>query len=230
MKKIVSIFIVLLGINSSIANAALLSLTDDSFVEVSIGFNFIFFGVSYDSVFVNSNGSLSFSDGDSDWSESAGEFLNGVPRIAVWDDWNPAVSGTIETETGSDWFTISFSDVPQFGNSDSNTFSFTLFTDNSFEILLSSFNSSDMLVGITSGNGDADPGETDILDTGFVFSAYETVYELFEGDFDLPLNTLLQFEALPSAVPAPKPALLVALLLLLTIIAENHRRLSQRSK
>ena len=73
-----------------------LGLGDDDYVEVNLPFSFEFCGISYTSVFVNSNGSVSFGEGDLDFSESVPEFLEGPPRIALlWDDLNPSAAGSI---------------------------------------------------------------------------------------------------------------------------------------
>ena len=64
-----------------------LFLGDDASQEVPLPFSFPFQGSSYDSVFVNSNGNLTFGSGDTDFSESVGELLGDQPRIAaLWDN------------------------------------------------------------------------------------------------------------------------------------------------
>ena len=68
----------------------LLTLGDDSSQEVALGFTFPFQGQDYTSVFVNSNGNLTFGSGDTDFSESVSELLSDQPRIApLWDDLSP---------------------------------------------------------------------------------------------------------------------------------------------
>jgi hypothetical protein len=63
-----------------------LSLTDDDFRQVSFqpGFRFPFFGVSYSSVFINSDGNITFTEGDSESTDrDLSRFNSGVPRIAA---------------------------------------------------------------------------------------------------------------------------------------------------
>lgn len=79
--------------------------------------DFGFYGTTYTDMFVNSNGNITFTGGDSDFTESSGEMSSGLPRIATgWDDLSPqpslSPSGTIGLdETGStvtvSWFDIS---------------------------------------------------------------------------------------------------------------------------
>ena len=60
---------------------------DDTSIELFLDFSFELCGQRYESVFINSNGSLSFGDGSIDFSETIAEMLTGPPRIAgLWDD------------------------------------------------------------------------------------------------------------------------------------------------
>src|SRR6185503_18347835 len=64
-----------------------LGLDDDDFAELPLPFPFPFQGRAYSSVFINSNGSLTFGAGDFDYQPTAALFLNGPPRIAPnWTD------------------------------------------------------------------------------------------------------------------------------------------------
>ena len=101
-----------------------LNLGDDSSVEVDLGFTFPFQGQNYTSVFVNSNGNLTFGSGDTDFSESVAELLSDQPRIApLWDDLSPNHGGWVGVEFGNGSATISFVGVPEFFASTTNTFS-----------------------------------------------------------------------------------------------------------
>ena len=69
----------------------LLDNTDDAAVTVAIGFPFVFYGVAYNAVSITSNGTLTFSDVDTDWVpvDLSTAAPNGdLPMIAVfWHDW-----------------------------------------------------------------------------------------------------------------------------------------------
>jgi hypothetical protein len=102
---------------------------DDTSTELFPRFSIDFCGQRFESLFVNSNGSLTFGAGDADFSETIAEMLTGPPRIAaLWDDLNPgAAPGSVTFSETSRSLTVSFTNVPEFPNTGANTFSLTLF-------------------------------------------------------------------------------------------------------
>ena len=178
----------------STTEGIVLGLGDDDSEEVALGFTFPFQGQNWTSVFVNSNGNLTFGSGNTDFSESVSEFLSDQPRIApLWDDLSPNNGGMVTIEYGSGSATVSFIGVPEFPATGSNTFSVTMFADGSVDVQYDGMSALDGLVGVTEGGGAADPGETD-FSAGGAFSANGTTYEQFMGggdDFDLDLSTLV---------------------------------------
>ena len=106
-----------------------LRLTDDSTVSVTLPFSFKFRGIAYTRVFVNSDGNLTFGEGDdASTSRSLGRFLAGPPRISpLFADLDPGKSGaSVTTRTEGDSFRVTWTNVPQFGKTDKNTFQVTL--------------------------------------------------------------------------------------------------------
>lgn len=194
------------------ATAALIPLGDDDFSEEALGFTFNFFGTDYTSVFVNSNGSLTFGSGDTDFSESAFDFLFDAPRIAaLWDDLSPNQGGSVDGTAGAGMYTVTFTDVPQFLGGDMNSLVITLFASGVIHISYAGINSTDALVGVTPGGGVADPGESDLSTLlGGSILMTGTIYELFFFEpFDLDNETLV-FE--PTArTRAPEPGTLALL-------------------
>jgi len=161
-----------------------LDLGDDDSQEVGLGFSFPFQGSNYTSVFVNSNGNLTFGSGDTDFSESVLEFLNDQPRIApLWFDLSPNNGGQVSVEYGAGWATVNFDGVPEFPATGSNNFSVTMYDDGSVDIQYGAVSALDGLVGLTEGGGAANPGETD-FSAGGAFSAVGTTYEQFTGGGD----------------------------------------------
>ena len=173
-----------------VIDGILLSLGDDDSVEVPLGFSFPFQGGSYSSVFVNSNGNLTFGAGDTWFIESVGDLLTGQPRIApLWDDLSPNAGGQVIVEHGAGTATVVFDNVPQFFAGDNNTFMVTMRADGSYAIEYGNVDATDGLAGTTEGGGAADPGETD-LTAGGPFNKAGTTYEVFSEDNDLTGATL----------------------------------------
>lgn len=169
-----------------------IDLGDDSFEEVSLGFTFPFQGATYTSVFVNSNGNLTFGSGDTDFSESVLELLNDQPRIApLWDDLSPNAGGSVFIDPDPGSLTVSFQNVPEFLASTTNSFDVTLHDDGRIVITYGAVAALDAIVGVSPGGGAADPGETN-FSAGGSFSANGVTYEQFTaGDaFDLSGGTI----------------------------------------
>lgn len=170
----------------------ILTLGDDTSTEVPLGFVFPFQGGSYTSVFVNSNGNLTFGAGSTDFSESVSDLLNGPPRIAaLWDDLSPNNAGLVLFSGDATEASVSFIGVPEFISTGSNTFTVTLRPDGSFSVAFDGVTLSDAIVGVTEGGGAADPGGTDLSAAG-ALSATGTTYQqfTFSSPFDLDGMTL----------------------------------------
>ena len=179
--------------------AAILRL-DDHFAELPLPFPFPFQGRLYSSVFVNSNGSLTFGNGDFDRWPTGALFLNGPPRIAPnWTNMSPRCGGTITVRQASGLWIVDYDNVPEIGSVNTSTFSVTLSDAGRIEFHYGANAGVDgmpRLVGVTPGGGGADPGEID-LSTAGALSAVGTTYEVFAGfeafggvEFDLDFRTL----------------------------------------
>lgn len=165
----------------STVEGELLSLGDDSSQEVDLGFSFPFNGNNYSSVFVNSNGNLTFGSGDTDFSESIAEFLNDQPRIApLWDDLSPNAGGLVLLDRDADSLTVEFREVPEFLATTGNTFRVTLFSDGRVEVAYGAIAATDGLAGVSPGGGAANPGGTN-LSAGGPFPVAGVTYELFNA-------------------------------------------------
>jgi hypothetical protein len=160
-----------------------LALGDDDSQEIALGFDFPYQGGLYNSVFVNSNGNLTFGSGDTDFSESESEFLADQPRIApLWDDLSPNNGGLVIVEYGAGWATVSFEGVPEFFSTGSNTFAVTMRSDGSVTIAYGAVSASDGLAGITPGGSIAGgPGAVD-LSSSANWPVSGSVYEVSPGD------------------------------------------------
>jgi len=172
-----------------------LRLTDDSYARVDFSVSFPFYSSNYASVYVGSNGYLTFGNGDTDYSESVNDFLGTEPRIALlFDDFNPSNVDNPLTEgvfyeqlDNPSRLRISFINVPQYGNNDDNSFTVTFHQILGFgiiEINYSSVSALDGIVGITPGGGSPESHAVDFSNTP-INNLLGALYEQFTSGFDL---------------------------------------------
>jgi hypothetical protein len=162
----------------------ILAAGDDTSTEVSIPFFFPYQGATRTSVFVNSNGNLTFGGGSADFSESLAEFLSGPPRIApLWDDLD-ARGGLVIAERTPISLTLHYVSVPEFLTTSPNYFSTTLFVGGFLALDWGPTARSDALVGLTGGGGAPDPGEADLART-LLLRTNRTIYDIFQPLFVL---------------------------------------------
>ncbi len=193
----------LLMLPQQYAQAVVLPLSDDDFEAVALDFIFNFQGFGYNSIFVGSNGYITFGSGDTDFSESTSELLGDQPRIAgLWDDLNPSTGGSVDATGDSSSMLVSWVGVPEFINTGSNSFSIELFSTGTIVIEFGDISLSDGLVGISPGGSILpDPGEIDFSAGSGVYPNTGVIYEHFTGsDNDLDGLTLT-FQT--AAVPEP---------------------------
>ena len=146
-----------------------IALGDDASSAVALPFPFEFYGTSYDSVYVGSNGYLTFGTSDTNYSESIAEHFN-LPRIApLFDDLNPSTGGTVSTRTVGNRCAITWSGVPEYNTSNSNSFQVVLDANGDFTVTWLEIAVTDAVVGLSSGNGvddDFEPNDLSASDAG----------------------------------------------------------------
>ncbi len=119
-----------------------LNLDDDDAKLVNIGFSFEFYGTYYNSVYVTSNGVLSFTDDTDDYDAtnipSSAAYSNvGSSILGWWGDLDPEESGSIHTSligsAPNRIFIVQYTGVAAHGDGGNNTFQYRLF-ENTNEI------------------------------------------------------------------------------------------------
>lgn len=160
-----------------------LFLGDDDSLEIPLPGEFEFQDEEYESVFVNSNGNLTFGEGDTNFSENVFDLLNGAPRISTfWDDLDPTGAfgnpGLYIVETGKESIAVHGVSVSEFFSSSPNYFSVEFDDEGDIELSYGPTARSDALVGVSQGRGADDPGPTD-LSREDELEVEGTVYENF---------------------------------------------------
>lgn len=185
-------------------------LTDDATKEIPLGFSFTYFGKSYTSVFVNSDGNLTFGTGDASTQErTVDRFLTGAPRIAVlYADLDPHKAGAVSyRQDDPQSMTIKYTGVPIYGASQGNTAAVTLFASGKIQMTYGAVGGTSYVVGLSKGGAGNSGAAGDLSASGaeIGYGGLTAVYEKFGGGgtFDLTAKTVT---FVPEAGPGPAPA------------------------
>ena len=147
------------GYDAGAANGTpLAALDDDDSREAALPFAFPFFGATYDRVFINSDGNLTFTAGDHSSSErSLGRMTAGPPRIApLFDDLDPsATAGGVRMVAEGSRAVVSWVGVPEWtenGPGRRQTFQVALYSDGRIAFSYSGVAATGAIVGLAPGN------------------------------------------------------------------------------
>jgi hypothetical protein len=144
-------------------DGASISLGDDDYETRNTSQPVWFYGESYSQVHIGSNGQLTFIEGSTDYTETLAEHFNLTGISMLWDDLNPASGGAIRFAEYGDRSVVTFVNVPEYSNSNSNTFQCELFYDGIVRLSWLGVDSNDNIVGLSQGNGmPQDFEETDL--------------------------------------------------------------------
>jgi hypothetical protein len=147
-----------------------ITLGDDDSLQDSLRFDFPFFARSYDHVFVNSDGNLTFGEADTETSErSVTRLLDGPPRIAtLFADLDPASGGRVLVTSGVSAYTVTWCAVPEYGSRRRATTQVTLLSEGVIEIQSSSLTTIEEAIVAVS------PGHTSAITPVDLSSAHST--------------------------------------------------------
>jgi hypothetical protein len=169
-----------------------LALGDDDTTQVLLGFAVPFLGASYSSIWVNSDGNITFGAGDAGGTNrDAAGLIGGPPRIApLLADLDPSSGGTVSARVDATRVVVTWKDVAQFGIGNANTFQATIdsngvvtFTyerlEASFSTLLAPFG----VVGVAAGGDQGPFNEIDLttdlpvtLPAGAIFEEFSAAH------------------------------------------------------
>ena len=100
-----------------------LALTDDDSASLTLPFPFPFYTGAQSAAFVNSDGNITFGEGDNaSTPRSVSRLLTGPPRVAPFlADLDPSAGGGVYAQTGTDAVTITWCAIPSFGSEETAT-------------------------------------------------------------------------------------------------------------
>lgn len=145
------------GLPTDPAGGSALPLSDDDFEFVNPVGDLTFYGATFDGLYVGSNGFITFDTGDSDYTETLEDHFSQLRISALFDDLNPSNGGTVSWKELADRVAVTWSGVPEYSNTGSNTFQVELFFDGAIHVTWAGVTSSDSVVGISAGNGMPSP-------------------------------------------------------------------------
>lgn len=113
-----------------------LTLEDDDSVSRAMPFGFTFYGAAQATAFINSDGNVTFGEGDNASStRSVGRILAGAPRVApFFADLDPSDAGAVYLRSASDAFTVTWCGVAVFDSPRRVTFQTSLFPNGTIEM------------------------------------------------------------------------------------------------
>jgi hypothetical protein len=170
---------------------------DDCWEARALPFPFTFFGQSYTTVYVNSNGNVTFGSGDAQYWETIEDFAR-LPRISpFWDDLitTEARAGVFVNDQLPGRFVVTWSHIQEYCCYGDSTIQLVLFDDGRIQFAYNGVSAPDSIVGLTPSVG-LTPGGVELQQVDFSSSAsFSTtastgVLEQF-GAFDLDRSFLL---------------------------------------
>jgi hypothetical protein len=162
------------------ATGTAVTLGDDAFTQIALtgGAQVYLYGTGYTSVYISSNGYLTFGSGASDYDETLAEHF-GLPRVALlYDDFHPGQgSASIRYQQFADRFVVTYQNISEYNAGNLNNFQAELYFDGTIKVTYLGIAAVDGLAGISQGLG---------LPSGFIesdLSAYGSC-SCPDADFD----------------------------------------------
>jgi len=177
-------------IGSSFGSAV--TLTDDDSREITFtgGFRFPFFGTTYLSAFINSDGNLTFGQGDNtSIDRNLTRFNGGPPRIGgFYADLDPTTGrGGVFYNALPDRFVVTWDRIREFDGVTESSFQVTLFADGAFELVYGGISAQSGIAGWSGGRNSQTLGLVDLsASSGILFSGPKAERFARTTELDLP--------------------------------------------
>ncbi len=136
-----------LGTNLGMGDDSVAQIILSNQAEVSI------YGNSFNSFYVTSNGFLTFTGPDSDYSETIEDHFDTLRISALFTDLDPTANGKVTGLQLNDRAVISWFEVPAYNSSDTNTFQVEMFYDGRIRLSWLNIGVQKCIVGLSDGMG-----------------------------------------------------------------------------
>jgi hypothetical protein len=130
-----------------------ITLSDDDSRRMDVPFAFQFYGRRQTAAFVNSDGNVTFGEGDSASTErNVARLLTGPPRVSPFlSDLDPSGGGTVFVNAAADQYTVTWCGVKEFDSSRIASVQATLLPDGAVEMKFGLISVRDAVVGLSPG-------------------------------------------------------------------------------
>ena len=132
-----------------------IELGDDDYMLVKLGgqATVSIFGSVFASFFVGSNGYITFTEGDDDYSESLSDHFSTMRISCLFEDLNPSGDGLVSAKQLADRVAVTWENVHEYSGSGSNTFQVEMFLDGRIQISWLGIDVENGIVGLSDGLG-----------------------------------------------------------------------------
>jgi len=146
--------------------SAALTLADDSYAEhaLSVMSEVRLFEVSHASVFVGSNGNVTFGEGHSGTAQNEATFFGHARVAGLYRDLNPSSAGTVTVDEFADRIAVTYDAVAQYGSATTlNSFQVVINSSGVVDVYFVDLQSTTGMIGLSNGAGNIYPDETDFI-------------------------------------------------------------------
>ena len=171
-----------------------LTLGDDDSASLELPFEFAFYAATHDGAYVNSDGNLTFEEGDSaSTARGVSRLLSGPPRVALFlSDLDPSAGGGVYARAGTEAVTVTWCNVPGFESQSTTTVQVSLLASGVIEMTFDpGIGLGEAIVGLSPGRTTAFES-VDLSDTGGASGAAAAVGERFAVRGELDTVTVAQ--------------------------------------
>ncbi len=132
-----------------------LPLGEDNFVQVLLSnqARVRLFDQSFSTFFVGSNGYITFEQGDQDFSQTLDEHFEMLRISGLWTDLTAEDAGSVTGKQLADRVAITWQSVPEFNNTNPNTFQIEMFYDGRIRLSWLEIGAAQNIVGLSNGLG-----------------------------------------------------------------------------
>jgi hypothetical protein len=132
-----------------------LALGDDAsaFVKLASPAMVSIYGNSFSGFYVGSNGYITFTGGDTEYSDTLENQFNTLRVSGFFHDLNPSAGGKVSWKQLDDRAAVTWQNVPEYGQTSSNTFQIELFFDGRIRLSWLEMAAESGIVGLSNGEG-----------------------------------------------------------------------------